>query len=529
MATDALKIALILTAVDKFSDVFDKSITKAQKRIKAISHMGGKMMLAGSAGIEFFDQAINAAEENEVAVRRLEQVYKSMGQNVEQASRQSQDFAQKLEFQIGVTDEEIMAIQSKLAAFKRVSDETARMAGIMDRATAAAFDLGANGFGDAASNAIKLGKLLNFPVKNINALSRAGIQFSKQEQDRIKILIRSNKITDAQALILKSVEKRAKGVGASMLTQGQLAKIKYGELQEEIGKKLLPTWNAFLSKVNDIVPKIMAFVQAHGQLIKILAGVSVALYVVGAALKFIAVIAAANPVVLIITAIAAAIAAAAMLIYTYWDDIVDYFANLWEAVKQIFSVTWKWIKKIFWDNNPIVLIYKNWGKIVQWFHDLWEKVKAKFWNFIHWLTALPGKFLDKGIAIINSIWEGMKIAWPAVESWFKSVLVGLYAPGEAEKIRVEGIINSAKKYNEYQQRLNGNAPAGKTTNGVKSLSPASYNSTSRRSTSMILQPTINLHGGATAQDAAMINTNLKKLVKQAMSDINNNNERTAYS
>lgn len=519
MATDALKIALILTAVDKFSETFDKTINKAQKRLKNLSHLGGKLMLGGAAGIEFFHGTLEAAEENEVAVKRLEQVYRSMGQNVEKASKQSQDFANKLEFQIGVTDEEIMAVQSKLAAFKKVSDETARMAGIMDKATSAAYDMGANGFGDAASNAVKLGKLLNDPIKNINALSRAGVQFSPQEQARIKTLIKTNRLIEAQGYILSRLP--GKGVAAQMLTQSQLAKIKYSELQEQIGNKLLPTWNEFLGKVNEAIPKIMAFVETNGKLIKLLAGVSVALYVVGAALKFIAVLAAANPIVLIIMAIAAA----AALIYTYWDDIVDYFANLWEAIKQIFAVTWAWIKKIFIDHNPVVLIYRNWSKIVAWFHNLWQKVKQKFWDFIHWLGALPGRFVDKGIAIINSIWQGMKIAWPAVSAWFMSALVGLYAPVEAQRILMEGIQESTQKYNDYQQSINGVKQATGTVSG--SFSPTSYNSNSK-SNEINYNPTIIVNGAATQQDAAMIQNVTQKGFEKMMDKYYNSKQRLAF-
>ena len=50
-----------------------------------------------------------------------------------------------------------------------------------------------------------------------------------------------------------------------------------------------------------------------------------------------------------ITAIILGIAVAATLIYTYWDPIKSFFADLWEGVKATFSGVWDWIlNKVEW-------------------------------------------------------------------------------------------------------------------------------------------------------------------------------------
>jgi len=64
--------------------------------------------------------------------------------------------------------------QAKIATFKNVSSQTAVMTGLFDRATVAAHDMAAGGFGEAATNAVALGKALNDPMNGAAAMKKAG-------------------------------------------------------------------------------------------------------------------------------------------------------------------------------------------------------------------------------------------------------------------------------------------------------------------------------------------------------------------
>lgn len=544
---DALKIALILTAVDKASAVFDKAGKKITSSLKGLdksksffNKYGNYATVAGTVATAAFIPAIHAAEENEIAVKRLEQVYKTMGQNVEKASKQSQDYASKLEFLIGVEDEEILAIQSKFAAFKKVSDETARASGVMNRATAAAYDLGANGFGDAASNALKLGKILNDPIKNLNALSRAGIQFTTAEKKKIESLQRSGKLTQAQDLILKSIEKRVGGVAAATTTASQKARVAWSEVTESLGKGLLPTFTKYIKKVTEYIPKIQAWIETHGTLIKNIAFVSVAVLGLGIAMKVIAfgigaIQAAsaalgvingflmANPIVLII----AAIAAAAFLIYKNWGKIAAFFKRLWDNIKTIFSNTWKWIKQMFFTYHPAGIVYKNWDKIVAWFQNLWNKVKEKFHQFMGFLLSLPSRFYQAGREYITGLWEGMKQVWFDVVDWVTEKTNWL-----ASKFSIQGKMEEVytKYHNQAAMQMNVNNTsqiAGGGGYGGSSSISSVYNPVSK-SNSMTYAPVITLNGGATQADADMINNNTQKGFEKMMQKYNNNQERSKY-
>ena len=70
-----------------------------------------------------------------------------MGDTTGEAAKAAEGYAASLSKKIGVDDDSIIAAQAQLVTFGAVSDETARSAGIFDRATAAAADLAAKGFG----------------------------------------------------------------------------------------------------------------------------------------------------------------------------------------------------------------------------------------------------------------------------------------------------------------------------------------------------------------------------------------------
>lgn len=435
----AMKIAVTLSAYDKMSTVINSAVDRAQMKLgklkKGLSNFGTVGMLAGGAGVAFLGSTLKAAEENEIAVNRLNQVYKSMGQNAAQASKQSEAYASKLSLQIGVEDESILAVQAKLATFSKVSNATARMNGLMDRATAAAFDLGATGFGEASSNAVMLGKALQDPARGAMALAKAGA-LNKGDIPIIKQIQASKGLAAAQEFVLRAVEKQAKGVAAATAPASAKMKVAWSEVTESIGKQLLPAIEKISRFIGGtLMPKIQNFIEQNPKLAKVLGIVSIALLAVGAAAKVLSVIIATNPIVLLITAIAAA----AYLIISNWTEVKASFARLWAQIQGIFSRAWKFIKKIFWDNTPAALIYNNWGKITAWFSSMWGKVKAVFsavWEGIKniFLNYTPHgliyKHWDKITAYFTGIWDGVKKVFSGVWQWIENAAVQMYEAGK---------------------------------------------------------------------------------------------------
>lgn len=476
-----LKIAVILSAVDNMSKTVGNAVNKSTKDLtrfsKATSQLGDKAFNVGrqagavglAVGAPLFMMA-QAAEESEQATKKLEQVFVSMGETSGKSAAQAKKFAESLMFDIAVDDEKIVAVQTKLATFENVVKNTAGTSEIFERATRAAFDLEAAGFGEGSQNAVQLGKALQDPIKGMTALARSGVTFSAAEKEKIKTMVESGKMLDAQKYLMSAIEKQVGGVAKANVTSTAKIKIAFGEVVETLGSALLPMLERFTKWfVEKAVPAIQKFVAENGTLIEyilkgaaalaIIAGaVSVASFAFGALMKTLSfltrtvgivikavqflgtvfrVVSAfmmANPIIAIITAIALA----AFLIYKYWEPIKAFFMRLWNSVSAVFVNVWKFIKKIFFDYTPVGLIYNNWSKITAWFSSLWDGVKnifSRIWQGIKNLFmnytpyGLVIKHWEKITAFFSNLWAKVKNSFSSLLSWIKGLGTRFFQAG----------------------------------------------------------------------------------------------------
>lgn len=208
----------------------------------------GKKALLGTAvvglalGKMAFD-ALKAAEEAQVANSRLDSIAQSMGLFGDQAgkvSKRLQDYASAQSLATGIDDEAIKATQAKLLTFQELAKSAGVVGGAFDRATDAAIDLAAAGFGDAESNATQLGKALQDPVKGLTALRRVGVTFTKAQEDQIEALVAANDVLGAQDVILKAIEGQVGGTAEATAKSTDKIRIAFEEVSETIGSALLP-------------------------------------------------------------------------------------------------------------------------------------------------------------------------------------------------------------------------------------------------------------------------------------------------
>ena len=201
---------------------------------------------------------VKAGEASIQSERRLAQINKSMGLFGDQTAtvtKRMVDYADRVAEATGVDDDQIKLVEAKLLTFKNLAQTADQTGAAFDRATKAALDLSAAGFGDAAGNAVQLGKALQDPIKGITALTRAGVTFTKEEQKRIKALVRSNKIGQAQDLILKAIETQVGGTAEATATASSKMKVAFDNLKEDIGKALLPTFTKLTTfTTNKLLP-----------------------------------------------------------------------------------------------------------------------------------------------------------------------------------------------------------------------------------------------------------------------------------
>lgn len=144
------------------------------------------MAAAGAAAVAFAAKAVLVGEQADTANKRIEQINKSMGlfgDSTSQVTGRLIEYAEATARATGVDTNAIKATQAKLLTFKELAATANQVGGEFDRATKAAIDLAAAGFGSAEQNAVQLGKALNDPIKGLTSLSRSGVTFTETEKE----------------------------------------------------------------------------------------------------------------------------------------------------------------------------------------------------------------------------------------------------------------------------------------------------------------------------------------------------------
>jgi hypothetical protein len=382
-----------------------KDATTAASGISGSLKTVGKVIgpaLGVGAVVGFGKASVTAAQESAVATARLDQIFQSMGDSTGEASKAAQTYASALSAKTGVEDESIMAGQAQLATFGEVSSESARMAGIFDRATAAGADLAAAGFGSIDSNAVQLGKALQDPAKGMTALAKSGVTFTDAQKDQIKAMQESGDLLGAQKILLGAVETQVGGTAEATATSTGKMSLKFGELQEQVGGKLLPVisvmadiFTKYMDVLLPLAGVILAVVAAY-KAWTIIQGIMNILQTEGNVITALwNALLLANPIVLIVIAIAAVIA---ILILLYFK--VGWFRDLVDAAFRFVADAFGWIvdaaKAVFdWVKNnwPLLLAILTgpFGIAVLLITKNWDTIKDAAKAVVDWVTD---KFTD---------------------------------------------------------------------------------------------------------------------------------------
>lgn len=174
---------------------------------KSLSSFGTALKSAFvSAGVVAGIRAIvKATEESEAAITQLDAALKSASSAVRLSSADFQAFAKTMQTTTTFTDEAVTGVETVLLAFRSLSGQT------ILSATSAVLDLSTRLGTDLTSSAKLVGRALEDPEKGLTALSRAGVVFSKSQQELIKQLASTGQKAKAQSIILAELEKRYGG------------------------------------------------------------------------------------------------------------------------------------------------------------------------------------------------------------------------------------------------------------------------------------------------------------------------------
>lgn len=210
-----------------------------------------------------------AGERAATSNARIAQVNESMGlfgTQVGVVNKRLVEYAEATARATGIDQNTIKMAQAKLLTFKNLAVTAGQVGGAFDRATMAALDLQSTGFGDAATVAVQLGKALQDPIKGITALRRSGITFTDAEKAKIKVLVESGKMLEAQDTLLKAVESQVQGTSLATANATDKMKVAFSQVSENLGTLLLPLVERLQGFVADkVVPWFNRLRDAAGE------------------------------------------------------------------------------------------------------------------------------------------------------------------------------------------------------------------------------------------------------------------------
>jgi len=165
----------------------------------------GAAYLGFRAVVGVFRSVVRATEEQEQAQAQLERGLRNLEGQTTLTSQGLQDHAAALQEVTTTGDETIIRLQSLLLTFRDIDDSN------FNRVTEAALDLAA-ALGQAPRDAaLQLAKALEDPVQGLTSLRRSGTVFSVEQTKVIRQLAETNRLAEAQALILEEVERQYRG------------------------------------------------------------------------------------------------------------------------------------------------------------------------------------------------------------------------------------------------------------------------------------------------------------------------------
>lgn len=245
----------------------DKGVRDAQKELGNLGRGIGVAFGAATAAVagataviaNFSAKAVTAAEDVRQADNRLGQVAESMGifgAQTQAVTDRLIGLAEANEINLATDAETIKLAQAKLLTFKELAGSADEAGGAFDRATMAALDLAAAGFGSAETNATQLGKALQDPIKGLTALTRSGVTFTAEEKKKIKALVETGKTLEAQDMILKAIETQVGGTAAATAKSSDKMKLAFENVYETVGEALLPVFDELTVAITDLTPEI---------------------------------------------------------------------------------------------------------------------------------------------------------------------------------------------------------------------------------------------------------------------------------
>ena len=295
---------------------FEDDMGKASKAVEAfgkraasvsqsLTDISAKMSLAITAPfIALSFRALQGAKDAANASGQVQAALTSMGGASGKTLEELQALSLELRGLSTFDDDDIMTKSTaNLLTFGNVAGAT------FDRASKAILDVSARLGNDLQASTMLVGKALNDPIRGLTQLRRVGIQFTDEQAKMVEGFMKTNRIVDAQAVLLGELEKQFGGAAKAARDADSFANLR--DIWRDIEGVLERIATQYLPPVIKAVERLgQAFLALNPETQTFIVGIAAAA-------------AALGPLLVAAGAVAGAIANLAPL----WAGLVTIFAD----------------------------------------------------------------------------------------------------------------------------------------------------------------------------------------------------------
>lgn len=234
-----------------------QSTSKLTSSLKNVGKVGALAFAAAAVGVGVFAvSALKAAAESEAVSRSLANAAKnakafgSSVPQIEKVTKALDDQSTKLSNLTGVDDEYINSLKTAWLGVPAVVKLGVN--GINDLATIT-LDIAAQTGKEASSIATAFSKAFSDPEGAVSKLQKAGVFLSDAQKKSYDDILKTNGAVAAQQFLLKELGKAYEGAAKAAANPFERLKVIFGNLQETVGKALLPAFEKFVDAIAPVV------------------------------------------------------------------------------------------------------------------------------------------------------------------------------------------------------------------------------------------------------------------------------------
>jgi phage-related protein len=410
--------------LNKMSDEAGGTSKSISEKFSALAgsmeNVGRKMTAAVTLPIAAAGAAAFAAfAEEEAAIAKMQSVIKSTGGVAGVTSDHVLNLASSLQKTTTFADDATINAAALALTFKNLRNEAGAGNDVFDRTIKASQDMATVMGTDLNSATMMISKALNEPAEGLGKLSRAGVQFTAEQENMIKTLAASGDTLGAQKIILGELESQFGGAAEAMAktSSGQLKQAfnNLGDAAEQFGAVVAPAIEKVAGWLTKLAQKFQSLSPAQKQfvvgalaiaaaigpvlligaklitafqaLMPVFKAVKAAILIVKGAMLGLNAVMMANPVVLIVVAVVALIAIL-VVAYKKFEGFRNVVDTVFRAIANVAKWLWSnvlkpvftWIAGIFTDyvipaamvmRAAVIAIFSAIGKAASW---LWDKI-----------------------------------------------------------------------------------------------------------------------------------------------------------